>query len=318
MAVTPFVVSAGPTIVKKLIKPNIPGTNTFGGGCESHNVQSKKHVIIVGYGLAGQYVEKALKQVDLPYIILELNAETVNREKQRGEWIVYGDATRDSILEYAGIAKARTIVITIPDMEAIKGIISAARRINPRVSIITRSRFISEIDELYRLGADEVIVDEREAAIQIFRRILVNEHVSQQDMDQYVMQIRNDLYNKYIDAKMTPHVQEIEKNGWFEVIRTRAKDIDDKIAVTHSSVEQIHVCKNCKIAGKRLSDIHLRENYGVSVIAVRCGGEGGDTVVAPDGNTVLDEGDTAVVIGERAAITEIFQLFSEEKEKDKA
>ncbi|MDR0439119.1 MAG: cation:proton antiporter [Methanocalculaceae archaeon] len=312
MAVTPFVVNAGPTFVKKLIKPKIPGEKTFGSDNESYNVLSKKHVIIVGYGLAGQYVEKALKRADLPYIILELNAETVNREKQRGEWIVYGDATRDSILEYAGIAKARTIVITIPDMEAIKGIISTARRMNPRVSIITRSRFISEIEELYLLGADEVIVDEREAAIQIFRRILANEQVSQQDLDQYVMQIRNDLYDKYIDVRGTPHAQETEKNRWFEVIRSRAKNIDDKIAASHSSVEQLHVYKNCEIAGKRLSDIHLRANYGVSVIAVRRGDDSGDTVVSPDGNTVLEEGDTAVVIGERSAIIDIFPLFSEE------
>ena len=71
---------------------------------------------------------------------------------------------------------------------------------------------------------------------------------------------------------------------------------------------QIHVCKNCDVAGKRLSEIHLRADYGVSVIAIR---RDGDAVVSPDGNTVLEEGDTAVVIGERAAITEILPLFTE-------
>jgi len=315
MAVTPFAVNAGPTIAKKLIKPKVPGGNIFDNDTESCDVQPKEHVVIVGYGLAGQYVAKALKRVDIPYIILELNAETVNREKRRGERIVYGDATRDSILEYAGLMKARTIVISIPDMEAIKAIICTARRMNPRINIITRSRFISETEELYRLGADEVIVDEREAAIQIFRRILANEQVPQQDLDQYVKQVRNDLYDQYIDAKMVLHAQETERSGWFDAIRLKAKSIDDKTAANRSSVEQIHVCKNCEVAGKRLSDIHLRANYGVSVIAVRRGEEGGDAVVAPDGNTVLEEGDTAVVIGERAAITEILPLFTENTEE---
>jgi CPA2 family monovalent cation:H+ antiporter-2 len=315
MAVTPFAVNAGPALAKKLIKPKVPGGNIFDNDNESCDVQPKEHVVIVGYGLAGQYVAKALKRVDIPYIILELNAETVNREKRRGERIVYGDATRDSILEYAGLMKARTIVISIPDMEAIKAIICTARRMNPRINIITRSRFISETEELYRLGADEVIVDEREAAIQIFRRILANEQVPQQDLDQYVKQVRNDLYDQYIDAKMALHAQETERSGWFDAIRLKAKSIDDKTAANRSSVEQIHVCKNCEVAGKRLSDIHLRANYGVSVIAVRRGEEGGDAVVAPDGNTVLEEGDTAVVIGERAAITEILPLFTENTEK---
>jgi CPA2 family monovalent cation:H+ antiporter-2 len=314
MAVTPLAINASPIFVKKLIKPKIPRGNTLDDDTGLRNIQPEDHMIVVGYGLAGQYVEKALKRVDLPYIILELNAETVNREKRRGEWIVYGDATRDSILEYAGITKARTIIITIPDMEAIKGVISTARRMNPRVTIITRSRFISEIEDLYRLGADEVIVDERETAIQIFQRILANEQLPQQDVDQYVKQIRNELYDQYIDAKMTPSTQEIEKNKWFKAIRLKAKSIDDKIAMNHSSVEQIHVCKKCKVVGRRLSEIHLRANYGVSVIAVRRR-EGGDTVVAPDGNTVLEEGDIAVVIGERAAITEIYSLFAENIEK---
>ncbi|MCQ2355162.1 MAG: cation:proton antiporter [Clostridia bacterium] len=315
MAVTPFAVNAGPALAKRLIKPKVPGENIFGNDTESCDVRPKEHVVIVGYGLAGQYVAKALKRVDIPYIILELNAETVDREKRRGERIVYGDATRDSILEYAGVMKARTIVISIPDMEAIKGIICTARGMNPRINIITRSRFISETEELYRLGADEVIVDEREAAIQIFRRILANEQVPQQDLDQYVKQIRNDLYDQYIDAKMTPNARETERNGWFEAIRLKAKSIDEKTTASRSSVEQIHVSKNCEVAGKRLSEIHLRANYGVSVIAVRRGEEGGDTVVAPDGNTMLEEGDTAVVIGERAAITEILPLFIENTEE---
>ncbi|HJK13529.1 MAG TPA: cation:proton antiporter [Methanocorpusculum sp.] len=310
MAVTPFAVNAGPAIAKKLIKPKVPGENIFGNDVSPCEVHPKEHVIIVGYGLAGQYVAKALKRVDLPYIILELNAETVNREKKQGERIVYGDATRESLLEYAGLMKARTIVITIPDTEAVKTIISTARRMNPRINIITRSRFLADSEELYRLGADEIIVDEREAAIQIFRRILANEQVPQQDLDQYVKQIRNDLYDRYIETKEVPDAREAAKNGWFETIRLRAKSMDDKTAAARASVEQIHVCKNCEVAGKRLSEIHLRANYGVSVIAVR---RDGDAVVAPDGNTVLEEGDTAVVIGERAAITEILPLFTENR-----
>lgn len=309
MAVTPFAVNAGPALAKKLVRHKIPDEDIFGSDAESHNILEKEHVVIVGYGLAGQYVAKALKRVDIPYIILELNAETVNREKKRGERIVYGDASRDSILEYAGLMKARTIVISIPDMEAIKAIIYTARRMNPRINIITRSRFISKAEELYHLGADEVIVDEREAAIQIFRRILANEQVPQQDLDQYVKQIRNDLYDQYLNSKETSHARDTEGSGWFDAILLKAKSIDDKNAANRSSVEQIHVCKTCAVANKRLSDIHLRANYGVSVIAVRRG-EGGDTVVAPDGNTVLEEGDTAVVIGNRGAITEILPLFT--------
>ncbi|MDU9376774.1 Glutathione-regulated potassium-efflux system protein KefB [Methanocorpusculaceae archaeon Sp1] len=317
MAITPFAVNAGPAIAKRLVKPKVPGGNIFeeegeGDNCE---IKPKEHVIVVGYGLAGQYVSKALKRVEIPYLILELNAETVNREKKRGERIVYGDATRDSILEYAGVMKARSIVITIPDMEAIKAIVTTVRRMNPHINIITRSRFISETQELYRLGADEVIVDEREAALQIFRRILANEQVPQQDQDLYVKQIRNDLYDQYIDVGS--HGDKTEKSGsWFDAIHLRAIRTEEKDSMNRNSIEQIRVGDNCDVAGKRLSDVHLRADHGISVIAVRRGEDSNDAVVAPDGNTVLEAGDTAVVIGDRKAITDILPLFTEKTEKE--
>lgn len=313
MAITPFAVSAGPALAKRLIRPKTPGGDIFEGDEERSEQKPNEHVIIVGYGLAGRYVAKALKRVSIPYIILELNAETVNREKLAGERIVFGDATRDSILEYAGVMKARTIVITIPDMEAIKAIITTARRHNPRVSIVTRSRFISETTELYRLGADEVIVDEREAALQIFRRILANEQVPEQDLDLYVKQIRHDLYDQYIGPK-TVATSTGGGGGWFDAIRLKARSVQHQDAVGQASVEQIRVGKNCVVAGMRLSEVHLRAEHGISVIAVRRGADGGDAVVTPDGNTVLLEGDTAVVIGERCAITEIVALFTERDE----
>ncbi len=317
MAITPFAVNAGPAIAKRLVRPKVPGEDIFCGDDENCEVKPKEHVIIVGYGLAGQYVAKALKRVDIPYLILELNAETVNREKMRGERIVYGDATRDSILEYAGVMKARSIVITIPDMEAIKAIVTTVRRMNPHINIITRSRFISETKELYRLGADEVIVDEREAALQIFRRILANEQVPQQDLDQYVKQIRNDLYDQYISSERALAGKKTERSGgWFETIHLRATRAEEKTSTNRCSIEQIRVGASCDVAGKRLSDIHLRANYGVSVIAVRRGEDGSDAVVSPDGNTVLEVGDTTVVIGDRKSITEILPLFTEKTEKE--
>ena len=84
-------------------------------------------------------------------------------------------------------------------MDSVKGIITAARRLNPQVSIITRSKFISETSELYHLGADEVIVDERESAIQIFRRILMSKNMPIQDIEQFSKEIRTELYNTYIN-----------------------------------------------------------------------------------------------------------------------
>jgi len=300
MAATPFLVQLAPKIVNKYFAPKVED--------EEKQVLQADHEIIVGYGLAGQYVAKALKRMEIPYIILELNAETVAREKARGENIIYGDASREAVLDYAEIRTAKTIVITIPHMDAVKGIITTARRMNPQVSIITRSKFISETSELYHLGADEVIVDERESAIQIFRRILMSKNMPVQDIEQFSKEIRTELYNKYIEIPQKTSIPDEDRTNIFDSLKVRAKRADERLSSEMARVEQVRVEEGCVVCGKKLCDIHLRANYGISVLAVKRHGEA-DAVVSPDGETVLMKGDTVVVIGESRALGQMLPLF---------
>lgn len=314
MIMTPTMIGAAPRFVDRFFPMPVPTGPGYSGPAEGLEDELPiGHVIIVGYGLTGHYVAKALKKVDIPYIILELNPETVAYEKKNGENIHYGDASREAVLEFAGIKKAQTIVVSIPQMDVIKAILTTARRMNPKIGIITRSRYISETAELYRLGADEVIVDEKEAALQIFHRILSNQQVPVQDFDLYAKQARNEIYDKYIEMPINSNLKLNTKGGRFDIVRMRAKQTSDMLAKNKSRVEQIRVEKGATIAGKRISEVQLRKNYGVSVIAVRCAGKA-DAIVSPDGDTILNEGDTAVVIGEREAITSIMELFAEKAE----
>lgn len=314
MIMTPTMISIAPKFVDRFFPtpvPEGPGYSSPAGSVEDELPIG--HVIIVGYGLTGHYVAKALKKVSIPYVILELNPETVSTEKKLGENIHYGDASREGILEFAGIKKAQTIVVSIPQMDTTKAIVTTARRMNPKIGIITRSRYISETAELYRLGADEVIVDEKEAALQIFHRILSNQQVPVQDFDLYAKQARNEIYDKYIEMPINSNLKLNTKGGKFEIVRMRAKQANEMLSKNKSRVEQIRVEKGSKIAGKRISDVQLRKNYGVSVIAVRCAGKV-DAVVSPDGDTILNEGDTAVVIGDRDSIASMMVLFAEKIE----
>lgn len=318
MAITPFIVAAAPGISKS-ITARLPDKYKNGGDLDMLGEKMQDgHVIIVGYGLGGKYVGRALKKMDIPYTILELNPDTVVREKKRGENIIYGDACHESILEYAGIRKAQTIVISISIMDSIKGIITIARRMNPKISIITRSRYISETRELYKLGADEVIVDEKEAALQIFRRILANQQVPVQDLEIYSQQVRSEVYDQYLDNAdrgLTPGKKARRGGGRvLDAIRLRAKHADEMISTSKTFVEQIRIGKDCDCAGKRLCDLHLRMNYGVSVIAVRRAGQK-EAIVSPDGETLLNEGDTVVVIGDREDIATMTLLFNEKDEE---
>ncbi len=302
MASTPFLVQLAPKIVNKYFAPKVEDEDN------ENQILKTDHEIIVGYGLGGQYVAKALKRMNIPYIILELNADTVAREKARGENIIYGDASREAVLEYAEIRTAKTIVITIPHMDSVKGIITAARRLNPQVSIITRSKFISETSELYHLGADEVIVDERESAIQIFRRILMSKNMPIQDIEQFSKEIRTELYNKYIEIPQKTSIPDGDRTTIIDSLKVRAKQADDRLSSEMAKVEHVRVEEGCVACGKKLCEIHLRKQYGISVLAVKRHGEA-DAVVSPDGETILMKGDTVVVIGDEGSLGRMLPIF---------
>ncbi|MBQ3718608.1 MAG: cation:proton antiporter [Methanomicrobium sp.] len=278
----------------------------------------KKHVIVVGYGICGQFVVKALKKTGLKYVILELNPNTVATEKKNGEEIIYGDASRDTILNHVKVSKAGSIVVTIPNGEVTKAIITTARRMNPNIYIIARVRFISDIAELYRLGTDEVIVDERESAIEIFKRTILNGNVItpefQKELDICVKQMRSELYDRYLEKPMIESAKETigGNSAGFHPLLQMIHTADRSMPKSKNSIKKIVVCKDSYICGKRLSEVSIRGKYGVSVVAVKRA-ENTDAELTPDGDTVLYEGDTAIIVGEIDQIEEIRRLFTEVK-----
>ena len=124
------------------------------------------HVIVVGYGLNGQNLARVLKEVSIPYRVLEMDPDLVRSAKAGGEPISFGDGTRPEILRQAGIERARVLVVAISDPAATARLVSQARRLRADLYIIVRTRYVAEIDHLYRLGANQVIPEEFET----FRR----------------------------------------------------------------------------------------------------------------------------------------------------
>ena len=112
------------------------------------------------------------KSQGIPYVVIEMNPQTVRVESAKGEPIYYGDASQEAVLEEVGIEKARVVVVVISDPLAIRKIAAAVRKENPNVFLIVRTRFVTEMESLYALGANQVIPEEFETSIEIFSRVL--------------------------------------------------------------------------------------------------------------------------------------------------
>jgi len=124
----------------------------------------RDHLIIVGFGVIGRHVARMARRSGIPYCVIELNPETVGRERARGTPIIYGDALFEPVLETAGIAQARFLAITIPDQVAAIRITGISRALHPRLQILVRTRFRQDQSLLQDAGADTVLAEETAVA----------------------------------------------------------------------------------------------------------------------------------------------------------
>lgn len=129
------------------------------------------HAIIVGFGLAGRYVADLLDQTKIPYTIVERNVDTVDTQRGLGRTALPGNGCEVQTLLDAGIETASSLVLTIPDEEAVLQAVDLARRIRPDIYIMARTNYASQGMRAAQLGADEVIKAEQAVAIQFYERL---------------------------------------------------------------------------------------------------------------------------------------------------
>jgi CPA2 family monovalent cation:H+ antiporter-2 len=177
MILTPFIFSLSKYAEKIASIIPLPKTLKTGSANIHKDVRANEysdHLIIVGFGLNGRKLVRAAKVANLKYIIVDMNPDTVRTEQHSGEPIFFGDASQPEVLSKAGIERARIMAVVINDPAAALRITRLAKELNSKLYIIVRSRYLRGSEEFYRLGADEVVVEEFESSVRIFARVLMN------------------------------------------------------------------------------------------------------------------------------------------------
>lgn len=252
----------------------------------------KDHIVIIGYGLNGRNLSRAAKSAKIPYVIIEMNPDTVAKEKAKGEPIYYGDATSALIQEHTNVSEARVVVIAISDAIATRRIITAIRQISPRVRVIVRTRYLSEMKTLYALGASEVIPEEFETSVEIFARVLRSYLVPRDRIDQLTAELRSENY---------------------EMLRCPTKGYalsDLNVPLANVGIETVQVGEGAPASGKTIKDIGLRKEHGVTILMVQ---RGESPLYNPDAETRLIPGDMLYLFGQPEKLAGAIRLFSPEK-----
>ncbi len=270
MMATPFLISGSPRL--SLWIARIPFLRALDAGRKDHEgyypEQLKEHVIIVGFGVNGGNLAKVLSHSKVPYVVLELNSETVRKARRLGEPIYYGEGTSITILRKLGLQSAKALVVAISDASASRRIVKIARTENPYLFILARTRYVSEVDDLIKIGASDVIPEEFETSVEIFSRVLNHYHVPLETIREHIDAIRADSYR----ALRTVHFP-------------RKPDMD-----MHA------VTKTSYMAGQTLAEVGLRARTGITVISIR---REDKVYELPSPSFKIVEGDVLVLMGKR-------------------
>jgi CPA2 family monovalent cation:H+ antiporter-2 len=122
------------------------------------------HAIICGYGPVGEKLNRALLDSGVRTLIVELNAETVQKLKRQGQAVLFADASHEETWELTQLRNARMVALTFPDATVNAQALAMIREYRPDISVLARARFSSDVERLKRLGATRVVNDETEAS----------------------------------------------------------------------------------------------------------------------------------------------------------
>ncbi|MBU1677374.1 MAG: cation:proton antiporter [Bacteroidetes bacterium] len=247
------------------------------------------HVIIAGFGLNGRNLAKVLKETGIRYTIIDTNPDTVLYYKNLNEHIHYGDVTQSETLIHAGAELAKIIVFAISDPRATERALQMAKEINPNIISIVRTRFVSETEKLEKLGADEIIPEEFETSLQIFRTVLIKYHIPLNIIMKQINLIRAESY------KMLRNDFNVE-----ELIH-----LDEILA--QNLTETFYVTDENTWKGKSLREINIRAETGATVIAIV---RDKKPIANPSGDEILKTGDTIVITGTHQQVDDTVQMLN--------
>lgn len=289
------------TIFSMILTPLLIKLSPFIAGKTSALEKDKKHsenyldnlhahVIIAGFGLNGSNLARVLKETGIKYVVTELNPDTVKKEKAKGQKIIYGDISKEEVLKAVKIDKANTIVYAISDPAVTKRSLKLVKRLNTHIYALVRTRFVTEVDELKKLGADEVIPEEFETALQIFRKVLERYHIPLNVIMKQTTILREESYSflrkEGMDISAFTHLDEILAQGLTETY--------------YVNDDNIHINKN-------LTEINLRAKTDATIIAIV---RDGKTISNPSAKEIIQAADTIVIYGTHLSVDQAIDVLN--------
>ncbi|MBK7106787.1 MAG: cation:proton antiporter [Ignavibacteriae bacterium] len=174
---------------------------------KTENIKLKNHTIIAGFGVNGKNISNVLKLIGIPFIIIEANPKTVRKYRKLNYPIYFGELDRKENLDSMGIINAALLVIAISDIEATQRAIKIAKSINPNIKLIVRANYVTQVEEMYKLGADLVISQDLETSL-----VFLNHILDYYNLPRNITRLQTNLLKKEHYKFFTSHNKNYEWN----------------------------------------------------------------------------------------------------------
>ena len=203
MAFTPFVFHLSAPLTRLLMKLPLPQLMLEGlfPLKEIDIPDFKNHLVIIGKDASALKLSAMARQRNIQHISIIFDPVLAREKMNNGDLVVYGDAVNDPILKKAHVDTADIVVISVGSIIPSMAIIEKVRHISRNTFIIVRATLIRNVGLLYKVGADQVLPEKLEIAIDLFYRVLIKRSVPQHEVDRIVTDIRNESLGEFSEQE---------------------------------------------------------------------------------------------------------------------
>ena len=282
MVLAPFMIQFNGRITRKLVSSYSRNSGQIVQDIDDASKHLHNHVIICGYGRSGQYLGRFLQEESIPFVALDIDPSRVLEAAAAGENVMFGDAARRVVLEAAGAARAKALIISYADDRAAMKILHIVQEKYPQLPVIVRTVDDSNMEALREAGATEVVPEILEGSLMLASHALMLLGVPLHRVVKRIRMFREARYQLF--------------KGYFHGISDAE---DESLERQQVRLHSVIISPGSYAIGRRLVDMHL-ENFEVHIKSIRRPNSNG---MVPSNESPLAEGDVIVLLGQPTGLS---------------
>ncbi len=282
MVIAPILIQYNGRIARRMVSSYTRNSGQVVQDIDDVGRHLHNHVIICGYGRSGQYLGRFLREENIPYVALDIDPSRVLEAAAAGENVMFGDAARRVVLEAAGGARAKVLVISYADNRAAMKILHIVQENYPQLPVIVRTVDDTNMEMLRTAGAAEVVPEILEGSLMLASHALMLLGVPLNRVVKRIRLFREERYKLF--------------KGYFHGISdAENEDLEKQQVRLHSVI----IFAGSFAVGRRLADMQL-DSFEVEVKSIRRPNSNG--AILTD-ESLLAEGDVVVLLGQPTSLT---------------